>query len=205
MSVFGGIGLAGVLAGMRPASEGGEAWFVFFGLCFLLTPLISLLAMPFKGMKRLKASRLMSQGIAATGTLLEVQDTGVTINANPRVRLRFRIEANGDYPMPPFEAEKTATIPRVMQPRVGDRFPVWVDQEDPSKWMFATTPEGAPSAQTPSLRRVIQLARHGAAPAVPAPPGDVVGELNKLNALRLAGKISSDEFAARTSDLIASG
>jgi hypothetical protein len=198
MALFSGIGLAGVMAGLRPE---GEKWFIFFGLCFLLTPVMGVVSLPFVGMKRLRMHRLLSQGIPAVGTVLAIADTGVMINNNPRVRLRFRIEPQHGV-MPPYEAEKTATVSRVAIPRVGDRYPVWVDRDDPQKWMFGM---GTPDATAPpSLRRVVELARQGAAPAVPppAPPVDVVAQLNTLNELRLTGKIGPEEFAAKTGELL---
>lgn len=201
IAIFGGIGVGGVLAGL---SDRGEGWFVFFGACFLLTPVLALLSLPFRGLRRMRAARLMSEGIPAMGTVLAIEDTGVTINNNPRLRMRFRIEPS-DGITGPFEAEKTATVPRVALPRVGDRYPVWIDRDDPSTWMFAAG-GGDGTASGTTLRRVVELARQGAAPAVPPHPvTDVVGELNKLNELRLAGKITADEFAARTSDLINAG
>lgn len=198
MALFTGIGVAGVLAGLRPE---GEKWFVFFGLCFLLTPVIGVLSLPFVGLKRLRKQRLLSNGIPAVGTVLAIADTGVMINNNPRVRLRFRIEPQNGV-MPPYEATKTATVSRVAIPRVGDRYPVWIDPDDPQKWMFGM---GTPDATAPpSLRRVVELARQGAAPAVPPPqlPVDVVGQLNTLNELRMAGKIGPEEFAAKTGELL---
>lgn len=196
-ALFAGIGGAGVAAGRR---ADGQGWFVWFGLCFLLSPLLGVSALIFGGAKRLKAARLMSNGVQAVGTVLAVEDTGITINSNPRVRLRFRIEPT-DGAMAPYEATKTATVSRVEIPRVGDRFPVWVDPNDPNTWMFAT---GVPDATAPpSLRRLVELAKHGATPAVPpVPVGGAVSELNTLNELRLAGKITADEFAVRTSDLL---
>jgi hypothetical protein len=201
-AIFGGIGLGGILAGLQPASGGGQGWYVFFGACFLLTPMLGLLSLPFVGLRRLRAARLMQEGIPATGTVLEVAHTGVTINSNPRLRMRFRIEPNDGYPAP-FEAEKVATVPRVSLPRAGDRYPVWIDRDDHAKWMFAAGTGGTDATSSPTLRRVLELARHGAGPAMPpAPATDVVGDLGRLNALRLSGTITADEFAARTSDLI---
>ena len=200
LALFAAIGVAGVMAGLR---EDGERWFFLFGLCFLLTPAIAVASLPVVGLRRLRAQRLLSEGTPATGTVLSVEDTGVTINGNPRVRMRFRIEPR--YGMAPYEATKTATVPRVAIPRAGDRFPVWVDPDDQERWMFAR-PEGE-AAPRPSLRQVVALARQGAAPAVPPPaqPVDVVAQLNTLNELRLAGKIGPEEFAARTADLLDRG
>jgi hypothetical protein len=200
LGLFAAIGIAGIRAGLTSSEYGGQRWFIFFGLCFLLTPALAVVSLPFVGLKRLRAARLLSNGVQAVGTVLAVEDTGVTINNNPRVRLRFRIEPSNGV-MAPYEATKTATVSRLHIPRVGDRFPVWVDPNDPDSWMFAT---GTPDASAPpSLRRLVELARQGSQPALPARSGsDVVGELGRLNELRLAGKISAEEFAARTSELL---
>lgn len=203
MAIFAGIGVGGVRAGLAPAEQGGQRWFLLFGACFLLTPVAMAIALPFAGLKRLRAQRLMASGLPAIGTVLDVGDTGVTINNNPRLRLRFRIEPQGGV-LPPYEAVKTATVPRVHIPRVGDRFPVWLDPNDPQTWMFATgVPESAVTPGAPSLRQVVDLAKHGAQPALPPPASaEVIGELAKLNDLRLAGAITAEEFASRTNALI---
>lgn len=196
-ALFTGIGLGGVLAGLRPAEDGGQPWFVFFGACFLLTPVLGVVASVFVGLNRLRTKQLRENGVAAVGEVLSIEGTGVTINDNPRVRMRFRIESPHGYPAP-YEAEKTATVNRFDLPRVGDRYPVWVDRDDPRDFVFATrSPRGTP---TP-LRRLVEAAKEGAKPAA-MPSVDVVRELNTLNELRISGKISADEFARRTSDII---
>jgi hypothetical protein len=202
-SLFAGIGVAGVRAGMLPPEQGGQRWFLFFGACFLITPVLALVALPVAGLKRLRVQRLMATGLHAVGTVLNVADTGVTINDNPRLRIRFRIEPQGGV-LPPFEAEKTATVPRIDIPRVGDRFPVWLDPHDPRQWVVATgTPDTAAAAAPPTIRQVVDLARRGAGPALPPPASaEVIAELGKLNELRLAGAISAEEFASRTNALL---
>jgi hypothetical protein len=204
-ALFAGIGVGGIAAGMSD-SPGSATWFVFFGLCFLLTPLVGLVALPIAGLKKLKAARLTSGGIPAVGTVLAIEDTGVTLNNNPRLRVRFRIEpSNG---IPPYEATKTATVPRVQIPRVGDRYPLWLDPNDPNSWVFANADAAAAPATPASLRQIVDLARHGARPAIPPPPvtgsTEVVGELGRLNELRLAGALSAEEFATRTNALLRS-
>ena len=160
VSVFGGIGLGGVLAGL---DEAGERWYVLFGLCFLLTPVVMLLSYLGVGLRRVRAAALMSHGIPATGTVLAVEDTHVIINGNPRVRMTFHVVPNGGV-LPPFDGTKTTTVPRISIPRVGDSYPVFVDPENSERWMVAVA--GPPMSQG-ALRRVVDLARHGAGPAMP--------------------------------------
>jgi len=201
LSIFAAVGIGAIRAGMAPEAPEGTGWYFFFGLTFLLTPLSGLIALPFVGLKRLRAARLLSNGHTGTGTVLAIGDTGVTINGNPRVRLTFRIEPS-DGVTPPFEATKTTTVSRVQLPRVGDRYPVWFDPDDHDKWAFATGP-GTAAVEQPGLRKLVELAKRGAQPGVPAPqPQHVVGELNRLNELRLTGKITAEEFASRTADLL---
>ena len=68
--------------------------------------------------------------------MLDVQDTGTTVNDNPRVKMKFRVEPldGGDA----FDATKTKTVSRVAIPRRGDRYPVWYDRQDPTTWAFGT-------------------------------------------------------------------
>jgi hypothetical protein len=85
--------------------------------------------------KRKQAEELQTTGSKAVGTVITVQDTGMTINNNPRVKMTFRIEpVDGGSA---FDGQKTATVPRLQIPRQGERYPVWYDQQDPSTWMFS--------------------------------------------------------------------
>lgn len=163
IALFVGIGSGAIRAGLSGDAEG---WALFFGACFLLGPVLMLMSLPFVGLKRMKAARLLEDGHQATGTLLSIEDTGVTINNNPRVRLRFRIEP-ADGITPPWEATKTATVPRIAVPRVGDQYQVWFDPANKESWMFA---HGTPAAvQQVGLRKIVELARQGAQPTVPPP------------------------------------
>lgn len=203
LSIFAAVGVGAIRAGMSDAAPDGSSWYFFFGFMFLLTPLIALISLPIVGLNRLRAARLVQNGLTGTGTVLSVEDTGVTINNNPRVRLTFRIDPS-DGITPPFEARKTTTVSRVQLPRVGDRYPVWFDRDNHDHWAFATGP-GAEALQAgqPGLRQIVELAKQGARPGVPPPqPQHLVGELNRLNELRLTGKISAEEFASKTQELL---
>ena len=201
-AIFGGVGLGAIRAYLSGDAPDGSSWYLWFGAIFLAAPFFSIVSLPFMGWKRMQAARLLQDGSRGTGVVLAVEDTGVTINNNPRVRLRFRIEPE-DGITPPFEASKTATVSRVNLPRPGDRYPVWYDPNDRDKWMFATGNVEALTGQQPALRKIVELARQGAQPTVPAPQAsEVVGELNRLNELQLAGKITPEEFASRTAALL---
>jgi hypothetical protein len=86
--------------------------------------------------KRKKAKELLETGAKGAGTVISVQDTGTTVNDNPRVKMTFRVEPldGGDA----FDVEKKTTVSRVAIPRQGDRYPVWYDPQDSSKWAYAT-------------------------------------------------------------------
>ena len=86
--------------------------------------------------KRKKAEELFETGSKGVGTVIQVQDTGMTVNDNPRVKMTFRVEPldGGEA----FDLEKKTTVSRVAIPRQGDRYPVWYDPQDPSKWAYAT-------------------------------------------------------------------
>lgn len=203
MGTFLAVGVTSLVAALSDEGSDQVGFLVPFGAIFLLVAVGPLLALPFVAAKRRKAQRLIEHGSEAVGTVLEVTDTNVTVNNNPRVRLRFRIEPQDGSA--PFEASKTVTVSRVEIPRPGDRYPVWFDPQDRGTWAFGTAmTEAAP----PGVRRLFETARRAAAPAVGPPasttgPEDPFYKLGKLNELRLAGAISDDEFADAKDKLLA--
>jgi hypothetical protein len=162
--------------------------------------------------KRAKAQNLMQNGAKGIGTVLNVQDTGVTFNDNPRVKLTFQIDPLDGRPG--FQAEKTATVSRVAIPRIGDRYACWYDPTDPSTWAFATLHDAEGQAQIRSMFGAAAESLTGmsggagpvAAPvataAPPAGPGDPVERLRKLGELRQAGVLSEAEFAAKKAEIL---
>jgi hypothetical protein len=80
----------------------------------------------FGGKKR--RQRLEAAGVDANAVLVSVQDTGMTVNDNPRVKLTFQVaSATGE-----FQVEMKKTVSRVQVPRPGDTFVVRYDPEDTS-------------------------------------------------------------------------
>jgi hypothetical protein len=67
--------------------------------------------------------------------VINVADTGVTVNNNPRVKLTLQVQPEGDAP---FEATKKVTVSRVSIPQPGTRFIVRYDPADPSEVEFDT-------------------------------------------------------------------
>src|SRR3954469_13997312 len=87
--------------------------------------------------KRKQAEQLFETGSKGVGTVLQVQDTGMTINDNPRVKMAFRVEPLDGGAA--FDAQKTSTVSRVEIPRQGDRYPIWYDPSDAANtWAYAT-------------------------------------------------------------------
>jgi len=157
--------------------------------------------------KREKAQNLMANGAKGIGTVTNVQDTGVTMNDNPRVKMTFRIEPlDGSAP---FDAQKTTTVSRVEIPRSGDRYPCWYDHADPSTWAYATIHDDEGRAQIRAMfgppAETITGIGNGAAPvaAPPAPPaGDPLDRLQKLDQLHKTGVLTDAEFGAKKAEIL---
>jgi Short C-terminal domain len=162
--------------------------------------------------KKAKAENLMATGAKAVGTLTSVQDTGMTVNDNPRVKMTFRIEPLDGTPA--FEAKKTSTVSRVQIPQPGCRYPVWYDLADPSTFAFAFVTDDNGRAQIaamfgdafgPNGEHIGMPAMTVAAPA-PAASGsdDAIEKLSKLADLHKAGVLTDEEFAAKKAELLGS-
>jgi hypothetical protein len=163
------------------------------------------------GNKKKKAANLMATGAKGIAVLTNVQDTGTTINDNPRVKMTFRVEPlEGGQA---FEAEKKATVSRVQIPRPGDRYPCWYDRSDPSSWAYATvdTDEGRAQIRAMFGAAADTLTGFGGAPApapgvaaAAAPPAaDPLERLKKLDELHKAGVLNDAEFGAKKAELLA--
>jgi hypothetical protein len=74
--------------------------------------------------------RIKAHGVEADATILAVSDTGVTLNKNPYVRLRLRVQPPG---MAMYETEVKAMVSRVSIPRPGDGVRVKFDPDKPEK------------------------------------------------------------------------
>lgn len=206
------IGVGGLASGL--VGDGDLAFALLFGGIFTMTALSMLVIVPvmkaFGSNKAAQAAQLVATGGRAIGTLLDVQDTGVTVNNNPRVRLRMRIEPQDGTPA--FEGEKTLTVSRVDLPRVGASYPVWYDRGDHSKWGYGTRHDATASPDVKALFEAAQAASAQAgvaynAPSAPAaPPAPASGPLEQiaqLNELRMRGAVSDEEFEAAKDRLLA--
>lgn len=153
--------------------------------------------------KREKAMNLFQNGSRAIGTIMQVQDTGMTINDNPRVKMLFRIEPlDGSAP---FEASKTKTVSRVEIPRSGDRLPIWFDPADHESFAYATIANDEGRAQIRQLFGTAADTITGIADpmAAPAPTGpDPIEQIRKLDELRDAGILTDAEFEQKKAELL---
>jgi hypothetical protein len=74
--------------------------------------------------------RIKANGIEAEATILSISDTGVTINKNPYVKLRLRVEPPG---MAAYETEVKAMVSRIAIPRPGDGVRVKYNPDKPQE------------------------------------------------------------------------
>jgi Short C-terminal domain len=159
--------------------------------------------------KKQKAMDLAQNGTRAVGTIVNVHDTGVTINdVNVRVGLRFKVEPlDGSAP---FEADKKTTVSRVSIPQAGQRFPVWFNPEDHTEFAFAQSDGGAEARQNIVAMFGDAFGADGsgvgqvAAPAAAA-PSDPLERLTKLQAMREAGVLNDEEFEEQKRKILADG
>jgi hypothetical protein len=160
--------------------------------------------------KKAKAEDLMTNGARGVGTIIDVRDTGMTINDNPRVKMTFQIEPLDGSAA--FTAEKTKTVSRVRIPQMGCRYPIFYDREDPNTFAFVEVddPQGyatvvqmfgdAFGADGTGVGRPAAVA----APAPAAPAGDdPIEKIRKLEELKNQGILTDEEFAAKKAELLA--
>src|SRR5207244_208103 len=113
--------------------------------------------------KRKQAAELVENGKQAAGTIVNVEDTGITINDNPRVHLTFQIKPPDE---PPFEARKTVTVSRVQIPRPGETYIVWYDPTDHGKLAY-----GVPQTAEAQAAVAVALGPEAAGTAEPPATG----------------------------------
>jgi Short C-terminal domain len=155
--------------------------------------------------KKKKAEELFATGSKGAGTVVVVQDTGMTVNDNPRIKMTFRVEPLDGSPA--FDATKTTTVSRVQIPRQGDRYPVWYDPQDSSKWAYATVADDNGRETMRQLFGDVAETFVGmGAPAAPTPPApqaqDTVEQLKQLADLHQQGLLTDDEFQSQKSKLL---
>lgn len=223
-AVVPGVAIAGVAWGLGFIMMGGGFFVAAFGPAappeadsslqwvgglvggmFLLMGVPGLFAILVAGRRgrQARAQHLFQHGRRCPGTVLSVQDTGVTINNNPRVKMRVRAEPAGEST---FEFEKTATVSRVQIPQAGDRCAVFYDPagggepgisfDAPALAMVGLTPSGSGAAAIPGVPGVVPVASASAAFGADVPEDDTIDELERLAKLRATGALTDEEFQA---------
>lgn len=203
---FAAVAVASLLRAANGGVDGDTTFPLVFGLGFAAATLLPVLlgALAVRGRRR--AARLVAEGERGIATVLSVQDTGVTINDNPRVKLTVRIDPERGGA--PIEGSKAITVPRVAIPRPGDRYPAWYDAQDPSHFGLGTDVQADAPADVRALFAKAAAPVPGEITAVPvaAPSAarqqEWVSELGRLNDLRLAGALTDEEFTRAKDKLL---
>lgn len=107
-----------------------------------------------------RTRRLAALGIRARGTIVSVEDTGMTVNMNPRLRIEVDIQPPSGAA---YRATKTAVVPRIAIPRAGEEVEVWIDPSDPNSFTISLAPPPAPGFEPGPPA--------GSAPAAPSAHG----------------------------------
>jgi hypothetical protein len=81
--------------------------------------------------KKKKAELLLATGSKGEATVLQLDETGEMVNANPRINVLLDVRIPG---FPPYQVRKTVTIPRVRlsQIQVGSVVAVVADPNQPA-------------------------------------------------------------------------
>lgn len=194
-ALFVTIGLSALVPTMLGLMPNMELFGWLFGGIFFVCGLLPFVGGVFLGRagaaRQQMAEQLMVTGTKAVGTIVEVRDTGMTINDNPRISVRMRVAPlDGSAPV---ERSKTVTVSRVAIPRAGDRFPVWYDRNDSEKWMYGTDMQDSAPAE---VKEMFARARDAGGEAGAAEDEDSpVAELAKLTGMWKDGALTDREFA----------
>jgi hypothetical protein len=108
-------------------------------------------------------AELVLTGSRATAEIVAVEDTGMTVNDDPRVNIRLRVEPEAGEP---FEIERKVLVSKVAIPRRGERVDVAYDPEEPSNFTFrlsdlADDPVGGTSDPIDQLAKLGELVDKG--------------------------------------------
>jgi len=218
--LFAGIGVGAIVAGLQvPSGEFGHGFGLIFGGCFTAVGLLAALGASWAGAIGRRRALLLSTGVRGVGVVVDVQDTGVTINDNPSVRLTLDVTPSDETP--PFRTTVRHTVSRVHVPRPGDRLAVVLDPADRSRVLLddsasaalaalATSPPvatgwgaAAPPYPAPTLPAPTSPApAYGTPDGGPAAPS-LLGELERLAGLHASGALTDEEFAQFKGRLLA--
>jgi uncharacterized membrane protein YwaF len=106
-------------------------FFFYMGSGFVLLPIVLLIIiLPSRLGKRKKMKNLLATGRQGQAVVLGLEDTGLMVNDNPRVKLLLEVHIEG---YPPYQVQKTVVVPliRLAQVQVGSVVPVVADPTRP--------------------------------------------------------------------------
>jgi hypothetical protein len=190
------------LAAFGPANNdaaGARTAAIVLGVIFVP---MGLAPLPFAfrgGGKQAKAVQLATTGKRCTGRVLSVEDTGVTVNDNPHVKITVQAEPPGEAP---FTIVKKATVSRVKIPRAGDTCVVFYDpanREGSNGITFDPVPGFTAVAPAPTAAA---WAPPAAAQRVDDDDEDPLAKIAKLGQLRDQGLITPAEFETQKQRLL---
>jgi hypothetical protein len=133
--------------------------------------------------KQATMRQLATHGRRCSGVVEAVEDTNVTINDNPRVRITVRAEPPGESP---FTIVKTATVSRVRVPRPGDRCVVFYDPANREQ------SNGVTFDPVPGFEQRVAA----------GDDGDALEKIAKLAQLRDQGIVTPEEFEEQKKRLL---
>jgi hypothetical protein len=79
------------------------------------------------GVDNEKRSRLLKEGKEAPAIIDRIEDTQVTVNKNPKIRMFLKVKPKNDDP---FDAAVEMVVSRVNIPRTGDKVTVYFNAND---------------------------------------------------------------------------
>ncbi len=106
-------------------------FFMTGGFVIALSAIMFICISAFSLLKAKRLNKIVSEGKQGKAVVLKLEDTGVTTNDNPRVKLLLEIQIPN---YPPYQAEKKLTIPIIYlsQVQVGSTVEIWADPEEPN-------------------------------------------------------------------------
>ena len=89
-----------------------------------------------------RAAQLRATGRKAWARVESVQDTGVTVNNNPQIKIKLRVQPYGE---PEFEVVKRMTVSRLSVPQPGTTVAVAYDPDDHESIVFDDSSPDTPA------------------------------------------------------------
>jgi Short C-terminal domain len=227
------VGLGGAFAALAYADQpaGAALTFWIMAASFVGSGLLVLAVYLLIGRSVARAGRLRRTGKQAWATVERIEDTGVTVNDNPRVHLWLKVRPEGERE---FEIEGKRVVSRLSIPPAGSSILIRYEPDDPGGFVFddragagapvapagleqavrqALTAKGVTGArQDEAVRKALEGAAAGSSVVdlreytqadEAEPAADPVEQLERLAKLRDSGVLSEGEFAVAKTKLLA--